>query len=317
MSQQYDLNLLRVLLTLLEEQSVSRAAEKLFLTQSAVSKQLAKLRQQLNDPLFVRHAGGLSPTPRVRSLEPKLRQWLQSANDMIEAEGFEPSSSQRNFRCCLNETCFTTLLPRFFGKLMQQAPGLKLDTHRLDSYSIDGLIKGEFDLAIIARDNDERAPSTFQTRQIPEQLQTVELFTEDHVCLVRNNHPVLQKPWNLQLYLAQAHVNCECEVGDRWLLHSVLADQGLHIENSTLTADFFAASLLCKSSDLVFTCTRSFATEVMDTHQLTMLPLPVVMAPFSYLLAWPQHLEHDQAHRWLRQFIIEHCSKTTEPVNPD
>ncbi|MGY5451539.1 LysR family transcriptional regulator [Agarivorans sp. MS3-6] len=311
MSQQYDLNLLPVLLTLLEEQSVSRAADKLFLSQSAVSKQLAKLRLQLNDPLFVRHAGGLSPTPRVRNLEPKLRQWLQNANQIIEAEGFDPNTSQRNFNCCLNETSFATLLPRFFGKLMQQAPGLKLDTHRLDNKSIEGLIKGTFDLAILARDNDQRAPREYQSKQVPSQLQTIELYKEDHVCLVRNNHPALQQPWDLSAYLEQAHVNCECEVGPHWLLHKVLAEQGLHIENSSLTADFFAAALLCQSSDLVFTCTRSFANVVSGTHQLEILPLPVKMEPFSYLLAWPQHLEQDHAHRWLRQLIIEHCQQTT------
>ncbi|GAD03376.1 LysR family transcriptional regulator [Agarivorans albus] len=310
MSQQYDLNLLRVLLTLLEERSVSKAADKLFLTQSAVSKQLAKLRQQLNDPLFIRHANGLSPTPRVRSLEPKLRQWLQSANEMIEAEGFEPAISQRNFRCCLNETCFATLLPRFFGKLMQQAPGLKLDTHRLEPGSIEGLQKGEFDLAIVARDNDERAPSHFQVKQVPAQIHSFELFRDDHVCLVRKDHPVLSQQWDLDCYMQQAHLTCECEVGDRWLLHSVLAEQGLHIENSTLTADFFAAALLCQSSDLVFTCTRSFAQQVIKTHQLELLPLPIYMAPFSYLLAWPQHLENDPAHSWLRELIIEHCHNT-------
>ncbi|WP_427978342.1 LysR family transcriptional regulator [Agarivorans sp.] len=307
MSTSYDLNLLRVLLTLLEERSVSRAAEKLCLSQSAVSKQLAKLRQQLNDPLFVRHAGGLSPTPRVRDLGPTLRQWLQTANQMIEAEGFEPSTSQRNFRCSVNETCFATLLPRFFGKLSRLAPGLKLDTHKLIAGSINSLQRGEYDFAILTRDNDQRAPNHLQAKHLPKQVRCLELYREDHVCLVRKGHPVLQQPWNLSTYLQQAHLSCECEVGEHWLLHTVLAEQGLHIENSTLTADFFAATMLCQSSDLVFTCTRSFAQEVVNTHQLVQLPLPVEMAPFSYLLAWPEHLEDDPAHRWLRQLILEHC----------
>ena len=112
-----DLNLLRTLLTLIEEQSVSRTAERLFLSQSAVSKQLTKLRQQFNDPLFKRHPKGLKLTPRARILEPKLRHWLALSEEIIEPQGFNPSTSQRQFRIALNETSFVTLLPKFLAPL--------------------------------------------------------------------------------------------------------------------------------------------------------------------------------------------------------
>ncbi|WP_028114219.1 LysR family transcriptional regulator [Ferrimonas kyonanensis] len=309
-----DLNLLRILLTLMEELSVSRTAEKLCLTQSAVSKQLSRLRQQLGDPLFVRHPKGLTPTPRARSLEPRIRQWLAMADDILEPQGFDPSTSQRRFRLAMTETCFATLLPRFLGPLMSEAPGIMLETKTWDSVGLDKLCRGEVDLAIFPRDNDTRSPHPFHVSSLPKQLESIELNQDDHVCLVHQQHPVLKQPWDLEQYVGLTHLKIECEGSDSWLLDQVLAETGHHLDAAMRTSDFYSAALLCQHSELAFTCTRSFADRVCSTHNLVQLPLPLKMAPLSNLLGWPEHLSRDPAHRWLREFIVDRSTAWEQPV---
>ncbi|TKB48716.1 LysR family transcriptional regulator [Ferrimonas sediminicola] len=302
-----DLNLLRILLTLLEELSVSRTAEKLCLTQSAVSKQLARLRQQLADPLFIRHPKGLTPTPRARSLEPQVRTWLAMADEMLEPQGFDPATSQRRFRLALTETCFATLLTRFLGPMMSAAPGIMLETKSWEAVGLPMLGKGEVDLAIFPRDNDTRAPHPFHVSSLPKNLEYVELSRDDHVCLVHDNHPVLTREWSLEQYVGLSHLKIECEGSDAWLLDQVLAETGHQLIASMRTSDFYSAALLCQHSDLAFTCTRSFADRISESHHLVQLPLPLQMEPLSNLMGWPAHLSADPAHRWLREFIVAQC----------
>lgn len=301
----FDLNLMRVLMVLLEERSVSRAAERLYLTQSAVSKQLAKLREQFDDPLFVRHSGRLIPTPRIRDLEPQLRRWLIATDELTEQHGFKPESSYRRFRCLLNEECFATFLLNFYAPVTNKAPNIRLETSRWDRDSVNALARGDFDIGIMARDNDPRSPADLHVNQIPDSLNWIELAKDDHVCFLRKGHPVLEKEWNLENWLALTHLNIEGEGSENWLLHRALALMGKQIERSTMTSGFLSAALLCQHSDLVFVSTRSFAEVVAESHQLSIMPLPFALEPVSYLLAWPNYLETDPAHSWLREQICD------------
>ncbi|TKB50756.1 LysR family transcriptional regulator [Ferrimonas aestuarii] len=316
MSAHTDLNLLRTLLTLIEEQSVSRTAERLFLSQSAVSKQLTKLRQQFNDPLFKRHPKGLKPTPRARILEPKLRHWLALSEEIIEPQGFDPSTSQRQFRIALNETSFVTLLPKFLAPLMKAAPGIKLKTLDWEAVTMAGLCKGRADLALFARDVDERAPWAHQIAAIPKNLCYQPLVEERHICLVRQGHPVLEHPWDLSVYLTQQHVKMDCEGSEHWLLDRVLAEQGHTLEVGMVTSDFHSAAVLTQHSDMVFTCTQGFGNQVADTHDLVKLPLPVKLQPSFKLIAWPQSIDADPAHRWLREFVAQYCLEEAAEMAP-
>lgn len=113
MLKRLDLNLLPVLEILLEEQSVTAAAARLHLSQSAVSKQLTRLREVFDDPLFERTAYGLKPTPKALSLAPELRQCLQQLAQFTRPDTFEPALSQRQFRMHLVETTYSLTFPHF------------------------------------------------------------------------------------------------------------------------------------------------------------------------------------------------------------
>ena len=124
-----DLNLLVCLNVLIEERNVTRAASRLCLTQSAVSKSLAKLRTQFDDPLFYRSAHGLNPTPRALFLKPKLEALIYHLESITQPDSFDPKTSDRRFHISLVESVYPLILPHFLPKLFQESPGIKLTTH--------------------------------------------------------------------------------------------------------------------------------------------------------------------------------------------
>jgi DNA-binding transcriptional LysR family regulator len=115
----FDVNLLRVLAVLLEERSVTAAASRLYLSQSAVSKQLAKLRETFDDPLFDRQSKGLHPTPKALSLAPSIHEVLRQIDQLAIPSKFEPEKSQRTFTFDLVETAYTVTYSRFMPSLLK------------------------------------------------------------------------------------------------------------------------------------------------------------------------------------------------------
>ncbi|MGL4456697.1 MAG: LysR family transcriptional regulator [Plesiomonas sp.] len=296
-----DLNLLVCLHVLLEESSVSRAAQRLHLSQSAVSKALARLREQLDDPLFFRTAHGLTPTYHAEQLAPALGNILHELHLLTRPPQFDPASSERHFNIVMLESAYQTLLPRFINSLLQSAPRLQLHTHLWSALSLQGLAEGQFDLAFTIR---ELYPSTDQQlNQLPAGLCFETLLTDEHVCLLRAQHPVLQQPWDLTQYLAMQHVQARCEGREWWSLDYLLASRGLQRNMPISVPDFFGAVAICCHTDLIFTVPRCFADHVTAHYPLTTLPLPLQPPTVAYQMLWHERHEQDPAHRWLRTFL--------------
>ena len=147
-----DLNLLVILQILLEEESVTRAAGRLHLSQSALSKSLNRLRDTLDDPLFLRTAHGLKPTTHALQLKEQLPTLLQGLYQITLPPEFEPAASQRHFSFSMIESAYETLLPSYIGPLLKQAPQIILDIYGWTEKSTQDLQQGQIDFAITARD---------------------------------------------------------------------------------------------------------------------------------------------------------------------
>ncbi|MBD1559631.1 LysR family transcriptional regulator [Vibrio sp. S9_S30] len=299
-----DLNLLVCLNVLLDERSVTRAASRLCLTQSAVSKSLAKLRTQFDDPLFYRGAHGLTPTPRALFLKPKLDALIYHLESITQPDCFEPKSSNRRFHIALVESVYPLILPHFLPTLFQESPGITLTTHPWSKDTFKHLQSGDVDFGITGKDIDINDATL--TMLPPSDIEMQEIFRDEQVCLVRQDHPVLNRHWDLEAYLAERHVQVRCDGNDRWLLDYKLADKGLERDIALYVPDFNSAASLCTYTDFVFTAPRHFARYISGFLDLVLLPLPTALPPMAYTLFWHKDRKQDAALSWFRDIITSH-----------
>jgi DNA-binding transcriptional LysR family regulator len=190
-----DLNLLRVLDTLLEERSVTRAGARLALTPSAVSHALGRLRHLLDDELFVRGADGMQPTARAAEIGPHVRHALMEIQTAVTAEAFDPRTTEREFTIGANEYIATALLPGVIDRLRDEAPNAALRVRSLiDVDIVEELDAGRIDLVL----------SSF--RRIPERFAHQPLYRDDGVWVMRADHPTARHPLTEKRIASLAHL---------------------------------------------------------------------------------------------------------------
>lgn len=307
-----DINLLVTLQILLEEENATRAAKRLNLTPSALSKSLNRLRETLGDALFLRTAHGLKPTAHALQLKQQLPDILQGIYKLTLPPSFTAATSQRQFSFSMVESAYETLLPAYIGSLLNEAPNIKLAIYGWNEKSMQELQLGQLDFALTAR--DLHPASDYRLNNLPAGINQTTLFTDKQICLVREGHPILelveQGKWDLQAYLAMKHVQVRCEGNNEWWAldyHLAASNQHRHI-TSTLP-DFYGATSVCAHSDLIFTLPSSFVAHAQKLSPLVEIPLPMEFSPFAYVLLWHQRNNDEPGHRWIRETICESISR--------
>ncbi|WP_317918018.1 LysR family transcriptional regulator [Vibrio sp. MACH09] len=296
-----DLNLLVCLKVLFEEENVTRAAEKLCLSQSAMSKSLAKLRVQFNDPLFTRTSHGLKPTSRAQAIKPKLNALVNQLSEIHGPDKFEPHLSNRRFNIALVESGYPLILPHFLPSLFVEAPNIKISTHIWDDSTFNKLKTGELDIGITGK--DIQFSDAALTMHPPQGINEHVLYQDNQVCVVRKDHPVLQQEWDLPKYLSLRHVQVRCDGNEKWLLDFKLANLNLHRDVAITVPDFNSAASLCTYTDFVFTAPSHFSNLVAKHFDLVVLPLPLEFPPMAYTLFWHKDNQADPALDWLTKII--------------
>ncbi|MDN3699689.1 LysR family transcriptional regulator [Vibrio cortegadensis] len=296
-----DLNLLVCLNVLIEELSVTRSAHRLCLSQSAVSKSLAKLREQFDDPLFIRHAHGLRPTPKSLFLKPKLDILINQLELITQPESFEPATSEYRFHIAAVESVYPLILPHFLPAIFKQAPNINISTHSWAEDTFSKLQIGELDFGITGKDIDINDAKL--TMLPPSNICEQEIYRDEQKCIVRRDHPILQQPWNMANYLSLRHVQVRCDGNDRWLLDYRLADIGKERDIAITVPDFNSAASLCTYTDFIFTAPSHFNDWIAKQMDLVVLPLPMEFPPMAYTLFWHRDRENDPALNWLRNII--------------
>lgn len=192
-----DLNLFRVLLALLEHRSVSRSAEELALTPSAVSHALGRLRTALGDPLFERRAGGLTPTPYAVELGRRVRPSMDRLREALNREAFVPATAEREFVIAAGSYVTAAILPDVINHLAAVAPGVRLRVRRLDDQSADDVEHGRLDLLFSAPTN------------VTGRLEWQPILTDRMVWVARKGHPVIRDPLTIEMLAEARHVILE------------------------------------------------------------------------------------------------------------
>ena len=292
-----DLNLFVVFDAIFREGSISGAARRLSLTQPAVSHALGRLRERLDDPLFVRRGRQMAPTPRARQLLEPVRQALAALQQGLNAEAeFDPAHAERTVVLGLRDGLEACVLPPIMAYLMAQAPGIELQSLQVSRRDmVRELAAGRLDLAM-----DVQLP-------VPAEIEQRPVLTVPLVVLARRGHPLAGKPLTLARYLAAAHVLVSSRRRGPGLEDFGLAQAG-HQRCITLRCQHYQAAMaVVASTDLLLTAPEMLARQLAPAQQFVMLDLPVALPPMSLYFYWHRDQDQDPGHRWLRDWLLSHA----------
>ena len=289
----YDLNLLPIFVALMEERSVTRAAERMGMTQPALSNALSRLRLMLQDQLFVRERYGIQPTPIALELSPLIAEALAQLDDaVLGQQAFDPAQAERLFTIAPNGYVEFVLVPAIVARLEKVAPGIKL---RLTPYGNDlvetGVVSGTTAL-VLGRIVDP-----------PDNLVVQHLMDEGLACAVRADHPDVGDAMTREQFEAMKHVNIVPPGRMRAGLFQALAQQQLKRDVAISVTNFFAVAEMVAVTDYCATLPSLICRRLMHDPRLKILPAPVDLGSFPVEMAWHVRYRHDPAHRWLRALI--------------
>jgi DNA-binding transcriptional LysR family regulator len=289
----YDLNLLPIFVALMEERSVTRAAERLGMTQPAMSNALARLRAMLQDQLFIRGRYGVQPTPIALELAPVIADALTKLDDaVVGQQDFDPAKAERLFTIAPNSYVEYVLAPAIVARLGRVAPGVTL---RLTPYGNDlaetGVVSGATAM-VLGRIVDP-----------PDNLVVQHLMEESLACVVRADHPEIGDKITRKQFEALRHVNVVPPGRLRAGLFQALARQELRRDVAISVTNFFAVAEMVAVTDYCATLPRLICRRLADDRRLKVLPAPVDLGTFPVEMAWHMRYRHDPAHRWLRSLI--------------
>ncbi len=290
-----DLNLLVTLDVLLAEGSVARAAKRLRLSPSAMSRALARLRETTGDPLLVRAGRGLVPTPRALELRERVAQLVQDAEAVLRpAARIDLKQLVRTFTLRSSEGFAENFGPALIARIAQEAPGVRLCFMQKPDKDSTPLRDGTVDLetGVVGQDAS------------PE-LRTQALFRDRFIGVVRAGHPLSQGEVTPARYAAGGHIYVSRRGLDKGPIDEALKSLGLAREVMTIVAGFSTALALARATELIVSVPeRHTASLRAGMHSF---PLPLTLPAFTVAMLWHPRMDADPAHRWLRACLRDVC----------
>ncbi|MGY3066709.1 LysR substrate-binding domain-containing protein [Pantoea agglomerans] len=299
----YDLNLLPVLLVMMEERNVTRAAERLGITQPALSNALNRLRETLNDPLFIRERYGMRPTPKAEQLAQVVGAALSSIDKVILGQqDFDPLNATRLFTVAPNSYVEFIMMPAIVARLRSCAPGIRL---RLTPFGNDvtetGVISGNTDMVL------------GRIVEPPDNLVVQHLMNEGLACVIRADHPLVGENLSAEQYEQLKHVNVLPPGRMRAGLYQALEQRGLRRQVAVSVTHFLAVPEMIAVTDYCATLPRLICQHLSRDQRLRIVPAPVDLGTFPVEMGWHARYRDDPAHRWFRTLITETAQSLSDP----
>ncbi|WP_282111028.1 LysR family transcriptional regulator [Shewanella algicola] len=283
---------------MLDTLSVTASAERLCLSPSSVSKTLSQLRDNLNDELFYRHGNVLIATPLAKRLAPSVQQMINDMNQIMNQDVFNPAQYQGRYSIAMRESTFELLAAKLCAHILTVAPNIHLDIYNKDNIGFDGLTNGSLDFIILPHDLS-------QPTHIDENLIWETLVNDEMVCLMHPNHPLTsQAHLSLEDYLRFGHIGISDTDLNTPFFDILLAQQAKKRHVPISVADFGSAAMMCHHSELLFTCSHSWATQAKQAQGLAIKPLPIEYGSVAYSVVWHRQSMNDPALRWLFEQIL-------------
>lgn len=294
-----DLNLLLVFDAVYGERSISRAAERLHLSQPTVSNALARLRERLGDPLFERSAQGMAPTPRAKKLAEPIRQALNMLErGLRDDDAFDFAQSTREFVVAVEDYGEAVILPGFIGWLAGVAPGIRIRIRPQSSAQLKAELRdGSVDLAL------DYFPLTDPA------CRSKCVLTETLMSLSRRDHPAVLERLSLELYLALPHIVLSGPSNARPMIDLALSKRGLQRHIAVTVPHFIAMPVMVQATDMICTLPRRMAHLYADNFRLRLHTVPLRIPQFPVYLVWHKAVEADAGHQWFRKHLMEFCER--------
>lgn len=297
----FDLNLLRSLDALLHERSVTRAAERLHVTQQAMSGSLKRLREHFGDELLVRVGLRLELTPRGGALLKPVREALLQVALAVEATpSFDPAEGRRRFRVAMSDYVATSFFPLLMARVLADAPGIVCDLHEVGATTFGRLEAGDLDVTV--------TPSSFiwRTRQqeMPAGIRSMPLFEDDFVCAVDAScHAFADMTLERYLSLPHAAVRLDGEV--KTIVEDSWDRNGVSPRVAATTTSYTNMLSMIPGTPMVATAQRKLATKFAHLSPIRLLEYPLPIVRLHQQLHWHERNDSDPAHRYLRGLFLE------------
>lgn len=284
--------------------SLTRAAAELAMTQPAASHALKRLHAAVGEPLFVRTAFGMKPTPRAEALWPQVREALDNLQQALSPDRFDPRRGNTAFRLAMADATAALLAPPLLAALQtEQARGvsvriLPLTTRDPRALLLEGQADaaiGHFPVAVAALVSDGATSGLYHQH----------LYDSRYVCVMRRGHPLAEQALTLDDYCAAEHLLVSFSGRPHGLMDQALAAFGRKRRIVLTVNQFFTAGRVVTQSDLLTVLPQRFVAATGYAEQLVTRELPFPMDPVSVQMLWPVRLDTDAAQRWLRQHLVD------------
>jgi DNA-binding transcriptional LysR family regulator len=296
--EQLDLNLLRVFDAVMTELNVTRAADRLHMTQPAVSNALKRLRHLLEDELFIKVPMGVRATPKAIRIWQPLREALIQIRQTLDPAEFDPATAATSFSIAMNDFTANLILPKLVIVLEETAP--RVDLRTIPTTYIDApmlLEQAEIDLAIGVFPN----PGS--------RLRSYSLLTSPFVCIMRQHHPLAAKKLTLERYVQAAHLLVTLSGESTGPIDRLLQDLGLQRRIALTVNQFAVAPGIIAQSNLIAVLPDRIVQLSGVAKQLHIVPLPIELAPTTLKMMWHERNHLEGRQQWLRSRLIEICEQ--------
>ncbi|MEN0077376.1 MAG: LysR family transcriptional regulator [Paracraurococcus sp.] len=289
-----DLNLLRVFDAVARERHVTRAAERLNLSQPAVSNALGRLRAALGDELFLRRPGGVEPTALARSLEGPVAEALDRLRDLLTARApFDPATSDRVFPVGFSEYAEAVLAPALLQRMHREAPGCLLAIAHADRTNWEALLDcGDAALAVAVLPE----PPALYTR--------LRLLPEAFFTLMRPGHLLAEGELTLERFASVPHLLHSPNGSRDGALDAAMREAGHPRRLGAVVAHLSAVPEILQRTDMVITLSARLAAQLALAHRLVLRDPPIAVEHTRLSLVFHRRLEADDGHAWLRRLIL-------------
>jgi DNA-binding transcriptional LysR family regulator len=291
-----DLNLLVALEALLSEKHVTRASDRIGLSQPAMSNALGRLRAMFGDELLVRTASGMMATPRALELAEPLGQLLRQVERIFESDaGFDPATSERTFTIRMSDILAFLILPPLVAGKPKSSRVIYSVVHLPPADTVEALERDEIDVAVsmgLEHSNAILHESVLKDRM---------------VCLMRSAHPIAGRRLTFESFMAQEHLKQSMSPTDQRFVDSVLADMGCKRRITLNVPHWLVVPHVLKQTNLLAVMPGLLAAALID-DELRMFELPFTSAPFDWMMYWHRRYDRSIANRWIRQELRQVCS---------
>jgi DNA-binding transcriptional LysR family regulator len=296
----FDLNLLRTLDALLVEKSVTRAAERLCVTQPAVSGALYRLREYFKDRLLLRMGRDMVLTPLAESLVAPVRETLlQVQSTLATRPSFEPEVSRRSFNLAMSDYGAAVMMPPLLRRLAVEAPFIAYSVEPIGGETFNRMETGDLDLLV-----------TVETCEIAARLNAVRdmkmrrLQSDDFVCLIDEKHASVSNALTLDDYKTLPHVVVRFTQDSTTLVEQAWELEGLSLNIAAKASSFSSMLFMVPGTQMIATVQRRFAEVMAASLRLRMFECPLTIKPLHQILIWHPRHDVDPGHQYLRHMFV-------------